>query len=163
LLVVWSLACGGGNSGAPSGSGSSGSSGSGSSSNRGTVNATIDGVAYNGIVNAASLTNGNLNVASNSADLRVSIAFALSNAAVGTTTVSIQSALSMAVVTTTGTTTIGNWNAGGTFGSGSLTISSLTSSRVSGSFSFNAVAVPGASGGATGTKVVTNGTFTANF
>jgi hypothetical protein len=159
-LLVVSVACGGGNSGAPSGSGS----GSGSGSNLGTVNATVDGVAYNGIVNAASVVNGTLNIASNSADRTVAVSFALKSVAVGTTPVSPNSELSMNVLTTTGTTTIGSWAAAGTFGSGSLTISTLSSTRVTGSFFFNAVPVPGAGGGAaTGTKAVTNGTFTANF
>jgi hypothetical protein len=43
-----------------------------------------------------------------------------------------------------------------------LTISSLTTTGATGTFSFNAIPNPGANG-ATGTKVVVNGAFTARF
>lgn len=152
VVLALTVACGGGNPPAPSGV-----------SNLGTVTATIDGVSYTGAVNTASSGNGTLRVSSNSADLTRSINFA-GPAAVGTTTVSLASALTMNVLTTTGTTVIGSWGAAGNLGSGTLTVTSLTSTGASGTFSFSAPPAPGGSGGqATGTKVVTNGSFTAQF
>jgi len=46
-------------------------------------------------------------------------------------------------------------------GSGLITITEQTATRASGSFSFNLIANP--IGGATGAKVVTNGTFNVTF
>jgi hypothetical protein len=152
VLLAWTVACGGGNPPAPSGG-----------SNFGTVAATIDGVSYTGAINSASNSNGTLRVSSNSADLTRSINFA-GPAAVGTASVSLATALTMNVLTTTGTTVIGSWGAAGNLGSGTLTVTSLTSTGASGTFSFSAPPAPGASAGqATGTKVVTNGSFTAQF
>jgi hypothetical protein len=78
VLVLVMTACGGGNPSGPSG---------GSGSDRGTVTATIDGVAYTGTVNLVTNINGVLNIASNSSDRTRAIAFA-GPAAVGTSTVS---------------------------------------------------------------------------
>ena len=131
--------------------------------NFGTLTAVIDGVPYTGVINSATNANGTLRIASNSADLTRSVAFA-APAAVGTVTVFLGSAISFNVITTTGSTVIGSWAAAGQFGSGTLTITSLTSSGASGTFSFSAPPAPAGSGGqATGTKVVTNGIFTARF
>ena len=157
LLLALTIACGGGNPASPSSGGGSGSP------NFGTLTAVIDGVAYTGVINSASSTNDTLRIASNSSDLTRSITFAGRPAAVGTTTVAM-GALAMNVITTTGTTVIGSWAAAGASGSGTLTVASLTSSGASGTFSFSAPPAPAGSGGAaTGTKVVTNGSFTARF
>lgn len=159
-LLALTVGCGGGNPAQPSGGGGGG----GSTPNFGTLTAVIDGVAYTGIINSARITNGTLGIASNSADLTRAISFAGKEAAVGTTTVSAATALSMNVITTTGTTVTGSWAAAGQFGSGTLTISSLSATGASGTFNFSAPPAPGGSGaGATGTKVVTNGAFTARF
>jgi hypothetical protein len=154
-LLLVTMACG---SDSPAGP----SSGSGSGSGKGTVTANIDGVAYTGSVNAATNTNGVLNVASNSADLTRAIAFA-APAAVGTATVFLGSAVSFTAQNTNGSAVTGAWGAGGQFGSGTLTITSLTSTSASGTFSFTGVVTPGSPTGTTGTKAVTNGAFTANF
>ena len=157
--MALTIACGGANPAGPSESGSGGSG----TSNFGTLTATIDGVAYTGVINTATNSNGTLRISSNSADLTRSVNFA-APASVGTVTVSLSSAITMNVITTTGTTVIGSWGAAGQFGSGTLTIASLTGSGASGTFSFSAPPAPAGSGGqATGTKVVTNGSFTARF
>ena len=159
VLMVLTMACGGGNPAGPDGSSASGSG----TSNFGTLTAVIDGVAYTGVINSATNTNGVLRIASNSADWTRSVAFA-APAAVGTVSVFLGSAISFGVMTTTGSTVIGSWAAAGQSGSGALTITSLTSSGASGTFSFSAPPAPAGSGGqATGTKVVTNGSFTARF
>lgn len=156
VLLVLTIGCGGGN---PAGPGSA----SGSGTDFGTLTAVIDGVPYTGVINTAANANGTLRIASNSADLTRSVSFA-APAAVGTITVFLGSAISFNVMTTTGSTVIGSWAAAGQFGSGTLTITSLTSSGASGTFSFSAPPAPAGSGGqATGTKVVANGIFTARF
>jgi hypothetical protein len=53
------------------------------------------------------------------------------------------------------------WHAQSTIGSGSVTIASITATTAKGTFSFTAPAVDGT--GATGTKVVTEGTFDLKF
>ena len=112
-LAVVTMACGGGSPSGPSGgsgsgSGSGGSGGSGGTTNRGTVIATVDGVAYTGSVNAASVNpSGNLNVASNNAALTLSVNIA-ARAAVGTTNINSTSTTVMNVITTNGTTVTGS-------------------------------------------------------
>jgi hypothetical protein len=167
-LLVLTIACGGGNPASPSGgSGSSSGGGSGSgggTSGKGTLTAVVDGVAYTGIVNAATNVNDTINIASNTTDLTRSISFAVRPAAVGTTSTSLGGALTFGFIASNGTTVTGAWGAAGNLGSGTLTITTLTSTSVSGSFSFTAVPAPGASAqGATGTKTVTSGSFTAQF
>ena len=100
------------------------------------LTAVIDGAAYAGVINAATNTNGTLRISSNSTDLTRSVNFAAPGA-VGTTTVFLGSAISFNVITTTGGAVIGSWGAGGQLGSGTLTITSLTASGASGTFSFS--------------------------
>ncbi|MEQ1909113.1 MAG: hypothetical protein ABMA15_09840 [Vicinamibacterales bacterium] len=166
-VLILSVACGGSTS-SPSGSsggiGSSGSGGSGGSgSGKGTITALVDGVAYTGVINAATLTNGTLNIASNNTALTLSVNFAMSGAAVGTTSINAASPLVMQAMTTNGSTVTGAWSASVLGGSGTLTISTLSSSGASGTFSF--VAVPSTTSGipSAGTKTVTSGVFTATF
>jgi hypothetical protein len=52
------------------------------------------------------------------------------------------------------------WTAGGAGGSGAVTITTLTDTRIAGTFAFTAVAV---TGGASGTREVTQGTFDVEF
>jgi len=53
------------------------------------------------------------------------------------------------------------WAADATMGSGSITLNTLTSSRASGTFFFNAAPAPGSE--AAGTRIVTEGVFTVTF
>ncbi|HKT79912.1 MAG TPA: DUF6252 family protein [Vicinamibacterales bacterium] len=156
-ILIASISCGGGDDGGPADP--SGGSGSGSGS-KGTVTALIEGVSYSGAVNSAKITNGTLNIASNSSDLTRAIAFALKNAAVGTYSTP-NSEVSFTVQVTNGATVTGAWGAGGQLGSGTLTISSISSSSVSGTFNFVGIVPAGSPG--TGTKTVTNGSFSATF
>jgi hypothetical protein len=48
-------------------------------------------------------------------------------------------------------------------GSGTLTIATLTAAGATGTFAFTAVPPQAGGAGATGTKVVTNGTFNVTF
>ena len=161
-LLLATLACGDGNPGGPSEGGGSGQGGGSGGPNRGTVTAVIDGVAYTGVVSTATNINGVINVTSNNAARTVSINFA-GPAVVGTVSVNPQSALSLNVITTTGTTVTGSWLAGGLFGSGTLNINTLTSAGASGGFAFAAVPPPAGGMGATGTKLVSSGAFNVTF
>jgi hypothetical protein len=160
-VVAATATCGGGNSpAAPSAGAGSGGSGGASGPNFGTLTATIDGVAYTGTINLATNVNGVLNIASNSADRLLSVNLATS-AAAGSQTISIANATVMQVIATNGTAVSGTWFASAVGGSGTLTITSINTTGASGTFSFNAVAGP--TGGGAGTKVVTNGSFSARF
>ena len=53
------------------------------------------------------------------------------------------------------------WVADSIMGNGSITVNTLTSSRASGTFLFNAAPVPGTE--AAGTRIVTEGVFTVTF
>lgn len=147
-------ACGGSNS-------TTSPSGGGQASGKGTITATIDGVAYTGTISSATIqSSGLLNIASNSADLTRSINFAVQPAAVGTFS-GASSAIQLNVITMSNNTVTGSWLTSLNFGSGSLTISSLSSTGVSGTFAFTAV--PATPTTPAANKVVTNGTFTATF
>jgi hypothetical protein len=165
-ILILSVACGGSTS-SPSGSsgqiGSSGGGSGGSGSGKGTLTALVDGVTYTGVINAATLTNGSLNIASNNAALTLSVNFSTSGAAVGTTSINAASPLTMQVMTTSGSSVTGVWFASALGGSGTLTISSLSSSGASGTFSF--VGIPSTTSGipTVGNKTVTSGVFTATF
>jgi uncharacterized protein DUF6252 len=54
-----------------------------------------------------------------------------------------------------------NWSTAVTGGTGSITVTAISSTQATGSFTFSAPATVGS--GATGTKVVTNGVFTVVF
>ena len=84
------------------------------------------------------------------------IGFAVATTAPGTFTIGATANVN-ALLTVTGST-IG-WQAVGTTGSGTLTISSLSATGASGTFSFVLAPV----GGAGATKTVTNGTFSVTF
>lgn len=152
--LVVTTACGGSNS-------TTSPSGGGQASGKGTVTATIDGVPYQGTVTSATLqSSGLLNIASNSSDLTRFVTFAVQPAAVGTFS-GASSAVQLNVITMNNNTVVGSWLTSLNFGSGSLTITSLSSTGVSGTFAFTAVPVTAST--PSGNKVVTNGTFTATF
>lgn len=152
--IVATTACGGSSS-------TTSPSGGGQASGKGTLTATIDGVAYTGTINSATLqSSGLLNIASNSSDLTRSVNFAVQPAAVGTFS-GASSAIQLNVITTSGGAVTGSWLTSLNFGSGSLTITSLSSTGVSGTFAFTAV--PATASTPSGNKVVTNGAFTATF
>jgi len=165
-MLIAASACGGGSPSQPSGSGSSGSgTGGNTTPSKGTLTAVIDGRAYTGIVKVVSRTDGYFGIAATNAALTLTVSFATTRPAVGTTTVA-DSLVSMGVATTNGSSgaTTGSWIATNISGSGSLTISTLTSSGATGTFNFTAAPAPPPSNvGATGTKVVSNGVFNVTF
>lgn len=138
---------------------------SGNTSGHGTVTATIDGVAYSGTVSSATLsgTTG-LIITSNSADETRYVHIYLQPAAVGTFTPASGTAQSVQVnvVTNSNGTVTGRWLAPLDASAGWLSIESLGTSGVSGSFAFTLV--PSTTAGTPNVnKAVTNGRFKATF
>lgn len=173
-LALGALACGGGGPTSPSGSssgtgssggtgGSGGSGGSGGGSggsgpNQGTVTAVIDGVPYTGVVRAATSQSGIFAVAAMN-DSNVGFGFG-GLAVAGTTSISATSPTN-ALLTSGSTVPQMSWFASTSGGSGTLTISTITATGATGTFQFTMPPTPGS--GASGTRSVTNGSFTVTF
>ena len=123
------------------------------------ITAIMDGVAYNsGSITAeiisGALTMSSLNVA-DTAQLRFFTA-----ARVGTETIGRSSTTGIGYATVNAGLVTAVWAATPTLGSGTLTITTLTATGATGTFAFTASPL---SGSATGSKVVTNGTFNVTF
>jgi hypothetical protein len=185
LALAGALACGGnGNPGNPSGSG--GSSGGGSAGgggtgtqtcfaivgNKGTITATISGLAaFNGTIpngQANRVTGGPVPTytigAINTQDgtgVIISGQAVVGTSAIGSGTVNTPAASnSVSVQTRSCTAGTGNWVASIASGSGTITVTSSSATGISGSFS--ATLEPTSGTGAAGTKTIT-GTFNATY
>ena len=128
------------------------------------MSATIDGSAWTAASGVtAKLTNGILSVAG--ANATYNLAFAITPNGPGTYIIPGSPTAAQAgnnallLVTQNGITT-GSWAADFTKGSGTIALTSLTATSVTGTFAFTLAA---ASTGATGTKSVSSGTFNINF
>jgi hypothetical protein len=123
------------------------------------MTATIDGVAWTGAINVAAIATGNALVVTGASDLNTSNQILVSfstPAAVGTQTVGLNNPLVGTLVTAPPL----NWIAAGPSGSGTLTVSTLTATNATGTFSFVMTAsIPGSAP----TRVVTNGAFNARI
>jgi hypothetical protein len=125
----------------------------------GTMTASIDGSSWTAVaINTATYTNGLLSIggADGSNPIR-SIALALTVAGPGTFAMGTLPSAANAVLS------IGigpTWTANVGGGSGTITITAISSTGTSGTFFFTAVP---AAGGATGTHTVTSGTFNITF
>lgn len=164
VISVMCVACGGGNPSAPSGgsgsgSGSGGGSGGGGVIGRGTITAQIDGVAFTGVATAATNQSGIFAAAASNGPGTIALGFG-ALAAVGTTSVGPTSPTNANMVATSGSTGQ-SWAASTSGGSGTLTITSINATGATGTFSFTMIPVAGT--GASGTKSVTNGTFSVTF
>jgi hypothetical protein len=123
--------------------------------NNGGVSASIDGTPFTALIAFGTYTGNVLTIGGLS----------------GSTSIN----LTVPNVTTTGTLSLAsgqagiaevdvnaqNWSTSVTGGTGSITVTSISSTQASGTFTFSAPATVGS--GATGTKVVTNGVFTVAF
>lgn len=120
----------------------------------GPMTARIDGERFVAVQTTVLQSAGITAVNGGSADLRA-IGFQIQNVATGTYTIAPGNLVSAGV-------TIGNaaWGAGGTMGSGTITISTLTANRIAGTFQLTVDAI---SGGASGTLAVTEGAFDIDF
>jgi hypothetical protein len=123
------------------------------------MTATIDGVAWRGAINVAAIATGNFLVVTGASDIgtpnQILVSFS-TPAQVGTQTVGVNNNLVGTLVTSPPL----NWIAAGPSGSGTLTVSTLTATSSTGTFSFVMTAsIPGSAP----TKVVTNGAFNARI
>ncbi|MBL0939602.1 MAG: hypothetical protein IBJ03_11945 [Gemmatimonadaceae bacterium] len=123
----------------------------------GSVTAMIDGAAFSADLAVQATRSGNLLSFGAVTSTSRQINFALPNVT-GTGTVQLGGGAPATVTYTEGTR---GWVTSLVGGSGSVNITTLTANRAAGTFSFTAI--PSASTGATGNKVVTNGTFDVKF
>ena len=136
----------------------------------GTVTAVVDGVQYTSGTSSGSVTAQNnttsVVVGSRNAASTSFLSFILGSPSVGTVALSPVTISSFTFFTANGDTTTASWTAAGSpgQGSGTYTIATMTAAGMSGTFAFSAPPTTGGLGyGATGTKVITNGTFNVTF
>ena len=158
LLMCIAPACGSNDNPTGPGSSGGGATGGAGSLSPGTMRATIDGTAWTGAINVAAIATGNFLVITGASDIGTpgQILLSLSTPAqVGPQTV----ASNLVVGSYVTSPTVG-WLAAGPSGSGTVTVSSLTATSATGTFSF--VMFPN-TGSASPTKVVTDGAFSARI
>jgi hypothetical protein len=153
-------ACGSDDNPAGPGSGGGGGSAGGGAGSVGpqSMRATVDGVPWTGVINVASIATGNFLVVTGASDLggpNETLITLSTPAQVGTQTVA--SNLVVGAYVTSRTT---GWITIPPAGSGTVTVTSLTPTRATGTFSF--VMMPN-SGAAAPLKVVTDGSFDAQI
>jgi hypothetical protein len=137
------------------------------------MTATIDGAQWNAISASviaikhpatAGLSNGTVGVSGTSSFTNPILIMALAvPAAVGTYSLgpATSGPLNVSTASLQNTSAAAMWEAGAFTGSGAITLSTLTATGATGTFSFNLVPLSGTT--ATGTKVVTNGVFNVRF
>jgi len=129
------------------------------------MSATIDGTRWDAVVIIqAAIQGGVLRIGGQNSTTTPFVALGVAvPPTVGTYTVSAATGATVAGSldqTSTTAPTLLQWNANFTFGSGTVTLSTLTANAASGTFSFNLVHIATPS---TGTRVITNGVFNVTF
>jgi len=149
IVLLCMVACGGSSSTSPNNNGSNNSAGP--------LSATINGKAWSSQFPTASYHGSILAVAGLDNGLTASVTLALTVAAPGTFSVSSGNN----VFGNGGySTPVGGWATALPGGTGTVTVTTLTSNHVAGTFAFDAVP---ATTGATGTVHITNGKFDITF
>ena len=120
----------------------------------------VDGAAVTATSTTASFSNGILTVAGTATASNTTLGFSLTPSAAGTGTYSLGPLSPSNALIQIGNPAAG-WQAGVGIGSGTITLTALSSTGATGTFSFTLAAVPGT--GATGTRTVTDGSFTVTF
>ena len=147
-VVVFALACGGGNGSTGPNNPNPNATGAGS------MSASIDGSGWNAIGVSASRSTGLLIIAGSDVQRTVTVSFALNGT--GTQTFG-PGGVALGVVLVGGQ----SWQANGSgLGSGSVNITTLTGNRAVGTFSFTAV---GGQGATPASRQVTNGRFDVRY
>jgi hypothetical protein len=147
LVLLSAMACGGSSTGPDNGTNNS----------AGPMSATIDGKAWSSPFPTATYHNTIVAVAGLDLGITASVSFAFVASAPGTFSVGNgNNVFGSAVVAEAGK----GWGTAFPGGTGTVTLTTLTSTRVAGTFAFDAVAN---NGGATGTVHVTNGKFDITF
>jgi hypothetical protein len=164
VAAAFTAACSGGSSsspGAPSPTNGGGGGSPGGATPNGTLSATIDGVPWTASVSVQTqFNNGILSMAGGDNRQTLSIAVT-ANRGAGTYTTGVIDPQNVVVSNLSMPGSTSAWLSGPTFGSGSVTITSLTSTSASGTFTLTLAPTPGT--GATGNKVLTNGVFNVTF
>jgi hypothetical protein len=166
LLLASVASCGSKSPGGPSGTASSSGTSTGGSSNaslKGSMTMRVDAAAWTATTGvSATLTSGILSIGG--ADLTWTLGFSVAAIAPGTFVIpgasGPQAGNNALLLFTQNNTTTGSWAANSLQGSGTVTITSLTATAVSGTFAFSMLP---ASGTATVARSLTNGAFTINF
>jgi hypothetical protein len=159
-LLLTAAACG--SSTTPSTGGSGVVSGCSGAHASGSMTAQINGTAWTAVCISASSFTGNvlsLGGSDNATNATVAQIIAMATTATGPGTFPIGPLPITNGANGLLTINAQIWSASATQGSGTITITTLNSTGTSGTFSFNLVAVPPA----TGTKTITNGTFNITF
>jgi len=122
----------------------------------GAMSATIDGAHWTSSLGAsATHSNGAFAVGGSNNDFTMAIGFA--DTGVGTYDIG-QLSPTNAILNQQGGAA---WVANVTGGSGSVTVTSVSATRITGTFNFTAIPLPNS--GATGNRTITNGTFDITF
>jgi hypothetical protein len=125
------------------------------------MTATINGVSWTAeVVRGGAVLAGNAMTIGATSDDRTSINFS-APAALGTVTLGALIPASATLVTRSGAVATGSWTAGGSQGGGSITVTTITNDGATGTFLFTMVPIVGT--GASGNRIVANGTFTVRF
>lgn len=131
---------------------------------QGSMSATVDGVRWEAVViSAAAIQGGVLRVAGQDHTKAPFVALGIAvPPKVGTYSVNTATGASVAgsLVQADAGRPVRQWNADGGAGSGTVTLTALTTTRASGTFSFTLVHMVTAS---TGTKTIANGKFDITF
>lgn len=136
------------------GCGGDGNTGPNNGANNGSMSATVDGSGWSASNVAATRTAGFVGVGAGASDAST-ISFAFPDHT-GTFTVGGQDGTNASYISGGK-----SWSAVfGSGGSGTITVTTLSATRVAGTFSFVA---PASAGGATGSKTITNGSFDIEF
>lgn len=122
----------------------------------GTMTATVDGDSWTA-VQIAAVNNSGVVAISGSNTALLAVGFAFIGDTIGTYPIGPSSSTSANVIDNLSTT----WSANGFQGSGTVTVSSLSATGASGTFSYSAPLTSGS--GTPATRVVTNGTFNVTF
>ena len=121
-----------------------------------TITATVDGNAWSAI-QVAAINNGGVVAISGSDASLLAISFAFAGTTPGTFTIGASSVANANVIDNLS----GLWSANGEQGSGTITVTTLTSTAASGTFSYSAPRQTATTGPET--RVVTNGVFSVTF
>jgi hypothetical protein len=123
----------------------------------GTFTARIDGQQWTAISPVAVAYSGGI-LALGGANTQLAIGFAVIANAPGTYAIGPTSGTNALLTVNSGGQT---WVAGSTGGSGSITLTALTSTGATGTFTFNLI--PNGTSGSTGTRAITDGAFNVTF
>jgi hypothetical protein len=131
--------------------------------NKGTVTSQVNGSTFSGIAPTGSATQSQTSLSLFGQDTDNTTISVVTNAAVGTIAfgAGIVSAGTIQLQTRSCTAGTGLWVASIVGGNGTITVTSLTATGASGTFSGTLVAQAGS--GASGTKTITNGQFNVTF